>query len=321
MLPKRITSLILAVGLAGPVLVACGSDSPDATDGNGEFRTVDTLRGEIDVPVDPKNVVAVDWQLPPVLVDLGITPVGIYEGYYEEGAATARAVPHRYVEELADATRIGNWDSVDVEKISTLEPDLIVTTGVGLDDAQIDRLADIAPLAHFSSDDDMESQRQLADIVNRSKEFSDLRDDFDGKAAEISERHRDVLADSRWVSVSGSQENTWFAEGGQTATGSLLNAVGARFSDVVDPEGWWGDPLSMENLTDLDDASVILHPADPDGDAAENTRPLLDNSRFQSLPAVTEGNLFGFTQGGASNIGWAIDALDEIDDILARVNT
>ncbi|AHW64268.1 ABC transporter substrate-binding protein [Corynebacterium glyciniphilum] len=321
MLPKRITSLIFAVGLACPLLVACGSDTPDTTGENGELRTVNTLRGEIDVPVDPQNVVAVDWQLPPVLVDLGITPVGIYGGYYEEDAAAARAVPHRYVEELADATRIGNWDAVDVEKISTLEPDLIVTTGVGLDDAQIDKLADIAPLAHFSSDDDMESQRQLADIVNRSEEFSDLRDDFDGKAAEIAERHRRVLADSRWVSVSGSQENTWFAEGGQTATGSLLNAVGAGFSDVVDPEGWWGDPLSMENLENLGDATVILYPADSIGDAAENTRPLLDNSRFRSLPAVTKGNLFGFTQGGASNIGWAIDALDEIDDILSRVNT
>lgn len=321
----RLLATLFAAGVAGAVLTACGSDggSTGDTDGSaasGETRTVDTLRGEVEVPADPQNVVAVDWQLPPVLVDLGITPTGIYEGYYEQDAAAARAVPERYVDALADSTRIGNWDSIDVETISSLEPDLIVTTGVGLDDAQIDRLADIAPLAHFSSEDDVESQRQLADIVNRSEEFDELEQTFADKAETVAEEHADVLSSSSWASVSGSQDNTWFAEGGQTATGSLLRAVGADFSDVVDPDGWWGDPLSLENLNLLDDATVILYPAQPSGEATENTRPLLENTRFQALPAVEADNLFGFAQGGASNIGWAIDALDEIDDILSQVS-
>lgn len=326
---RRVTTRLLATlftaGLAGAVLSACGSDGGSDSDADGsatsgETRTVDTLRGEVEVPSDPQNVVAVDWQLPPVLVDLGITPTGIYEGYYEQDAAAARAVPERYVDALADSTRIGNWDAIDVETVSSLEPDLIVTTGVGLDDAQIDRLADIAPVAHFSSEDDVESQRQLADIVNRSEEFDELEQAFDDKAAAVAEEHADVLADSAWASVSGSQDNTWFAEGGQTATGSLLRAVGAKFSDVVDPDGWWGDPLSLENLDQLDDATVILYPAEPSGEAAENSRPLLENSRFRALPAVEADNLFGFTQGGASNIGWATDALDEIDEILSQVS-
>lgn len=321
---RKTAGLVLSAGLVGALLTACGSDSSgdggSGDDTSGGTRTVETLRGDVDVPEDPQNLVAVDWQLPPILVDLGITPVGIYEGYYEEDAAEARAVPERYVDALADTTRIGNWDEIDFETVSTLDPDLIVTTGVGLDDTQLDRLADIAPLAHFSSEDDVESQRQLAEIVNRSDEFDELQAEFDRKAADIAERHADVLAASRWASISGSQDNTWFAEGGQTATGSLLSALGATFSSVVDPEGWWGDPLSYENLGELRDATVILYPTGPGGDAAPNTAPVLENSQFRELPAAENGNLYGFSQGGASNIGWAIDALDEIDGILSRVS-
>jgi iron complex transport system substrate-binding protein len=56
-----------------------------------------------------------------------------------------------------------------------------------------------------------------------------------------------------------------------------------------------------------------------DGDPAPNTVPVLDYSVFTALPAVKAGTVFGFSQGAASNIGWAIDALDEIDRILSEV--
>lgn len=322
-LKRRVPGAVLGLLLGAGVLTACSSgdsgDSGDSDSGNA-VRTVSTERGEVEVPADPQRVVAVDWQIPPTMVDLGVTPVGIYEGYYEKDSATARAVPGRYVDALAGATRIGNWDSLSLETISSLDPDFIVTTGVGLEEDQLDQLATIAPLAQADNSGDLESQRQIADILNRGAEFEDLQKTFTDKAAEIGEKHRDVLSDARFVSVSGGQDATWFAEGGQTAVGTLLSAVGATFADVVDPEGWWGDPRSFENLGDLSDATVILYPAGPDGEAAANTQPVLDNPAFTALPAARSGNLFGFTQGGASNLGWAIDALDEIDRILFEVS-
>lgn len=317
-LPGALCVLLLGVG----TLTACSSDgsggSGDTGTGSGT-RTVATERGDVEVPADPQRVVAVDWQIPPTMVDLGVTPVGIYEGYYEQDAAAARAVPDRYIDALVDATRIGNWDALSMEKVSRLEPDLIVTTGVGLEEDQLDQLAEIAPMALADNSGDLASQAQIADILNRSDEFTELQETFDDRAAEIAEKHSDVLADATFVSVSGGQDANWFAEGGQTAVGTLLTAVGASFADVVDPDGWWGDPRSFENLGDLDDATVILYPETADGEPAPNTRPVLDNPGFRALPAAKAGHVFGFSQGAASNIGWAIDALDEIDRILSEV--
>ncbi|MGO1911845.1 MAG: ABC transporter substrate-binding protein [Corynebacterium sp.] len=314
-----LSGALCALLLGAGALTACSSDNSGDAGSGAETRTVATERGDVEVPADPQRVVAVDWQIPPTMIDLGVTPVGIYEGYYEEDAAAARAVPDRYIDALVDATRIGNWDALNLEKVSQLDPDLIVTTGVGLEDDQLDQLAAIAPMALADNSGDLASQAQIADILNRSDEFDELQRTFDDKAAEIAERHRDVLADARFVSVSGGQDANWFAEGGQTAVGTLLSAVGASFADVVDPDGWWGDPRSLENLGDLDDATVILHPETADGEPAPNTVPVLDNPVFRALPAVKAGNSFGFSQGAASNIGWAIDALDEIDRILSEV--
>jgi iron complex transport system substrate-binding protein len=314
-LPGALCALALGLG----ALTACSSGDDGGSGSGVETRTVSTERGDVEVPAEPQRVVAVDWQIPPTMVDLGVTPVGIYEGYYESDAAAARAVPDRYVDALADATRIGNWDALSMEKVSQLDPDLIVTTGVGLEEDQLDKLAAIAPMAMADNSGDLTSQAQIADILNRSDEFDELQQTFDDKSAEIAEKHRDILPDSTFVSVSGGQDANWFAEGGQTAVGTLLSAVGASFADAVDPDGWWGDPRSFENLGDLDDATVILYPETVDGDPAPNTVPVLDYSVFTALPAVKAGNVFGFSQGAASNIGWAIDALDEIDRILSEV--
>lgn len=317
-LPGALCALALGLG----ALTGCSSDDAgdSADSGSGsETRTVSTERGDVEVPADPQRVVAVDWQIPPTMVDLGVTPVGIYEGYYEQDAAAGRAVPERYVDALADAARIGNWDALSMEKVSQLDPDLIVTTGVGLEDDQLDKLAAIAPMALADNSGDLASQAQIADILNRSVEFDELQKTFDDRAAEIADKHSDVLTDATFVSVSGGQDANWFAEGGQTAVGTLLTAVGASFADVVDPDGWWGDPRSFENLGDLADATVILYPETADGEPAPNTQPVLDNPVFKALPAVKAGNVFGFSQGAASNIGWAIDALDEIDRILSEI--
>lgn len=307
--------------LATALLVsACGSaDDGEESESEGT-RVVQTERGEVEVPADPERVVTVGWTLPPSMIDLGITPLAIDEGYFEAEVAAERSLPKRYVEALADAERIGNYQSLSLEKVAAAKPDLIVTDAVGLDDKTLDQLADIAPLAHVSSEGGwLKSQERVAEVVNRVDEFEELKTEFETKADDIREEHAEVLEDTTWAVISGAPDEQWFVEGGATPASSLLDAVGSTFSEAVDPEGYSDDPRSYETISDIEDADVILYPAAPDGGPNDLTAPMLDHRLFTDLPAAQAGNVFGFRHTAVTSTGWAADGLDEIDEILGEV--
>jgi len=317
MIRLRLLSPLLAAALA---LSACGSGDDGSE--SDDTRVVETERGEVEVPADPQRVVTVGWTLPPSMIDLGITPVAIDEGYFEAEVAQERSLPKRYVEALADAERIGNYQTLSLEKVAAAKPDLIVTDAVGLDDKTLDQLADIAPLAHVSSEGGwLKSQERVAEVVNRVDEFTKLKSDFEAEADDIRDEHADVLEGTSWAVISGAPDEQWFVEGDATPASSLLGAVGAEFSDAVEPGGYWDDPRSYETIDDLQDADAILYPTAPDGGPNDLTAPMLESPLFTALPAARAGNVFGFRHTAVTSAGWAADGLDEIDELLDQVTS
>lgn len=318
-------TLLAVLGIA--VLTACGAgaggtEAPGAPADEAQSRTVDTLRGEIEIPAEPQSVAVVDWQLPPALVDLGVTPAAIYDGYYEGDAAAARNVPQRYVDALADVPRIGTMDTFSAEAVAAVEPDVILTLGVGLEDETIDRLETIAPVLYLdSSGGPTQVQREVADALGISPVFEELLAEYEQTAADIATAHAEVIEATTWASISaGTGTASWFAEGGATPTGTLLAELGITPSEVVDPEGFWGGGQSPETLADLASTDVVLYVATPNGEPIPGMVPILENDLFQDLPATGSGNVFPWTNSSASCLGWATDALGELEDILGRVS-
>jgi iron complex transport system substrate-binding protein len=314
-----------AVALVAVLALGACAATPGAEPGAGSApststtRVVATERGDVEIPADPQRVAVVDWQLPPALVDLGVEPVAIYEGYYEQDVAKQRNLPARYVDALASAQRFGTWDALSFEELATAEPDLVVTTATGLEEPDLERLEQIAPLVVLSPDGGWQDmQRRVAEVLDREDEYAALADAFEERAQEVGEAHQDVLAATSWVSVSGAGEQ-WFVEGGATPTGTLLRAVGATLDDVVDPEGYWSEGYSFERVGDLSGADVVLYPAGPDGGPSAPASMLVQQQLFQDLPAVAAGNAFAFSAAGVSCLGWAADGLDELDGLLGEV--
>lgn len=312
--------LVAALGACGAR--ADGSEAPTSVTDTAATRTVDTLRGEVEIPAEVQNVAVVDWQLPPALIDLGVTPAAIYDGYYEGDVAAARNVPERYVDALADVPRIGTMDTFSAEAVAAVDPDVILTLGVGLEDETVDRLETIAPVLYLDSTDGLtETQRQVADALGVSDAFEQLLAEYERTAADIAAEYAEVIDTTTWASVSaGTGTASWFSEGGATPTGALLNELGIEPSDVVDHEGFWGEGRSPETLADLASTDVVLYVATPDGEPIPGMVPILENELFLDLPAAEAENVFAWTNSSASCLGWATDALGELDDILEAVN-
>lgn len=291
-------------------LAGCGDDDADAAAGRESApRVVDTPNGDVEVPAEPRTVATLNWTVPAVLVDLGITPVAIPNGQ-DDPAAT----PARYVDALAEVPRIGDWNTLDFEAILGLEPDLIV--GDTWDNYE--RASDIAPTVETGSDGGWQGiAATVAEAVGRTAELAELAERYDERLAALKDEYEPELTGNQWVSVSGTADGQWLHEQRLTPTGALLASLGATLLPISDVDGWWSDPYAMEALDELTDADVILYTAMLDGEPVEMTRPVLDHPLFAPLPAVRAGRVYGFGHGAMTSYGWAMEALDDLEDILA----
>jgi iron complex transport system substrate-binding protein len=141
-LKSRITPIAglgIAVVLA---LVGCsapsgGSDGPGAA--SGEMRTVTDVAGdEVEIPVDPQRVVALDEPAALNLLAIGITPDKVFQGW--KTVVPAELLAGLGIEVLTTADY-----HPELEEVAVLEPDLIVISTSPVRVGEVPDYASIAP--------------------------------------------------------------------------------------------------------------------------------------------------------------------------------
>lgn len=313
-LRTALTGLVLL-----PALVLAGCSSGDSggsgnADGSGGTRTVTDALGEVTVPADPQRVVATDFFSSSMLVDVGVTPVGVMEGIIQPDSR-----PQRYVDALADAEQLSTYAEIDVEKVAVLEPDLIIVDAAFPEPETIDRLEGIAPLFHVDLTGDWaERALSVADAVGRLDEARAQQGDYDQRAAEISQTYRKVLDEKSLAIVSlNTTDNTWasYAPGGWPTPPWI--DVDATFRTPTDGEADTGDAwvwISDEEIGALDNAGMIIVLE------KEQLARYRNNPMWQRLPAVQAGNVFDdFPSPATSSFRWGMDNLDTVEGILREV--
>ncbi|WP_241383971.1 ABC transporter substrate-binding protein [Rhodococcus sp. CH91] len=141
--------MLLAPALAGAlVLTGCGDSGTDETASeNTASITIDTNNGEMDVPVSPERVVALDNKSFEMLRDWGITPV----------ALPKTLLPNTGFEEWREDDSIldvGTHREPKLELVSEAEPDLII--GGSRFTEFTGELSKIAPVVDVSALDESE---------------------------------------------------------------------------------------------------------------------------------------------------------------------
>lgn len=114
-----VITVVVALGLAG-----CGGGGAPSSDGSASATTTSSVTiatnlGEVEVPVDPERVVALDNTSFETLRDWGVTPVALPKTLLpDEGFEDWQADP--------DILDIGNHREPNLEAVSESEPDLII---------------------------------------------------------------------------------------------------------------------------------------------------------------------------------------------------
>lgn len=276
-----LTRRTVAVGLAGLVgLGVSRADARQATPPASGTRSVETIHGAVDVPINPQRVVALTYISSIAAAELGVMPVGVTRWIPE--------LPPGFPD-MASVAKIENTSyDLDIEAIIALEPDLILGSDV-LDSADqqlpFDHLSRIAPTALFEwvrgGANWAAEAAGCAQALGKEDEFAELRAGYDQKAEQVKETYTEELTALTFDFLDAG-ESEWYLHGPASThckvaidAGVTLGA-GAALDDAF-------TGYSFEQLNVLTDTGALVVRAAPDPSLAI----LRALPTFTTLPAVT----------------------------------
>jgi len=138
-------------GLTALALAGCSSGKPSPGTPGGGAVTIKHAFGETTVPAVPKRVVSAGFTEQDSLLALGVVPVATTEWF---GGQPFAVWPWAQPKLGAARPVVLNLDAgIDVDKIATLKPDLIVAIDAGVDADTYQKLSAIAPTVPQSGTD------------------------------------------------------------------------------------------------------------------------------------------------------------------------
>lgn len=234
--------LVTAVAALLAVLPASAQDTRTITDGAG--RTVE-------IPVNAQRIVSLhDLTITIPMIELGVFPVGSHGRTMEDGTPFIRssAVLTGVDFDNSEIAFVGN-NPADIEAISALQPDLILTTE--WQSTPVDQLEKIAPTVVIDSEADMfETYGLLAEITGTEDKLVYLKGRYESQIAQIK---RLIDTASITTSVIQGVEGTFYVLHTYGTLGRVLRDAGFKFPAIIDaiPEG--GDlDVPAEQLPELD---------------------------------------------------------------------
>ena len=310
---NKVLKAIVATCMTAMMFVGCASNGTANEDKTTENTvTVTDVRGDVEIPADPQRIVDLS----------GNSDILSILGYDVVGTANSDAYDYTkfpsYLEETLKGAEILGYsmqDTMDVEAVMNLNPDLIVISTV--QEKMYDALSEIAPtvmiqLEALNWKDDV---RALAKVFNKEDVANEWIANYENKAKEAGDKIKaEYGEDTTYLS--------FLASGGQ-----FFIFDGAGFGDVLYNDMVLAKPAGMPEQTDIS-LPVVTY----EGLAAiqsdyifviatdEDLAQLEANSIWNNLPAVKNGNVVvlessPYFNQGYSSIGREI-LVDEIGDML-----
>ncbi|HVV31212.1 MAG TPA: ABC transporter substrate-binding protein [Mycobacteriales bacterium] len=304
--------------LAG--LAACGDGgSPSAA--VPTTRTIDTGRGRVTVPADPRRVVCIDYFTAVFLIELGLTPVGGIDYSWVDRTTMFPS----YVAPLKALPDIGEITSTNIEKVVDLHPDLILgpTPGSRYDNSKgaMGKLGSVAPVASvdFGKSGDWRGPfAQTANIVNRQQQLAPLLASYRDAVKKTKETYRGLLARIVVSVVDYAQSGQYAVDLPRSGNGVVLADLGVRFGKASVDDGTNSRELSFERVDALADSDLILYRADADGKPTSGLADVFALPSWKSLPAVRAGHVYPIGWADLCTYRWAELAIRDLSSIFDR---
>lgn len=275
-------AVVLFVGLAMALsLVGCQSSDTSAS---SEMRTVETDKGEVEIPVNPEKIVS-DYYLGEFLA-VDVKPI----------IASPYALNNPYLEGMIEGIEPMNITSAEtsLEQITAAKPDLIVT----ITEADYDKYSKIAPTVYIQDGkrSDEETFRYIADLVGKTKEADEYIAAFNEKVESKKDEIQSIV-NGRTVSILEMWPQEIYTMGSHFARGGSilydmwdLKAPEAIQSTMVDGDETY-KVISLEALPEYA-GDFILYGVLDGTDPAFVT----SSNMWNALPAVQEGRTLPYEQ-------------------------
>lgn len=292
-LRRALAGCIAVLAVALPLGVTVAASSPSEP---GETRTVETFYGPVEVPTTPKRIVAVSYDTPWQLAGIGVEPVGVqdYSAWRDQFSDEEWAV-------VDGIDTVGSFDDLNFEAIAALDPDLIIGDAYEIDEATLEKLADVAPTAIAGGD----ARGDWRAIVDGYGEFTGAADAADAtrQAYEdaldrVTTEYADQLEGAHWGYVTiGDSDGQFSLLYPNSAWGELLyDGLGVSLPEGVEdsqPDSGY-ESYSFEQAGEyLGGAEILLYPIGGDGSMYPWMDAMLTNPVVSGVPAIAEDMAFG----------------------------
>lgn len=295
---KNLLKTIVTFCITATMLVGCGTNG-DTTEKKTSEKTITVtdVRGEVEIPENPERIVDLS----------GNSDILSILGYSVIGTANSDAYDYTkfpsYLEETLKGAEILGYsmqDTMDVEAVMNLNPDLIVISTV--QEKMYDQLSEIAPtvmvqLEALNWKDDIKS---LAKVFNKEDVANKWIEDYEVKAKEAGDKIKEEYGeDTTYLS--------FLASGGQffVFDGAGFGSVLYEDMGLSKPEGMPEQSdislpvVTYEGLASIKAEYIFLIATD------EDLAQLESNSIWNSLPAVKEGKVVKLESSPYFNQGYS----------------
>lgn len=310
---KNLLKTIVASCVTAIMLVGCGTNGT-TTENKASDKTVKVtdVRGEVEIPAEPQRIVDLS----------GNSDILSILGYKVIGTANSDAYDYTkfpaYLEETLKGAEILGYsmqDTMDVEAVMNLNPDLIVISTV--QEKMYDQLSEIAPTVMIKLEalNWKEDVKAFAKVFNKEEAANKWISNYESKAKEAGDKVKKEYGESTTYL-------SFLASGGQ-----FFIFDGAGFGNVLyedmslaKPEGMPEQSdislpvVTYEGLASIKSDYIFLIATD------EDLAQLESNAIWNSLPAVKEGKVVKLQSSpyfnqGYSSIGREL-LIDEIGEML-----
>lgn len=276
---KKLMPLILSLSMALS-LSACqrsqSQSTPEASKESGT-RTVSTVMGDIEVPLNPERVV-VNWYVGEVLAS-GLNVVG-YSGWAQE------TMP--FYDQLMKAKKIESWER---EEVMSLKPDLIITYST--DD--FEKFQKVAPVLVIEESTPSPERTRIIGVATGTLEAANASiTAFETKLADAKETFKADAFDGKTFSIledwgtSGEWAGIAYETGSRGGT-LVYNYLDLKYPDklkkLIETTGEGRGTISYEVAHEyFGDYILWFRQEDKESEYAKS-------DIWQSIPAVAEGRV------------------------------
>lgn len=274
--------LVIAAMICTTVFAGCsstgGSSSAD------EMKTVETDKGEVEIPVNPTRIVS-DYYLGEFLA-VDVKPI----------IASPYALNNPYLKDYVEGIEPMNVTSAEtsLEMISEANPDLIVT----ITEADYEKYSKIAPTVYIQDGkrSDEETFKYIASLVGKEEQADEYIEKFNAKVEEHKADVQAIVGDQT-VSILEVWPQQIYSMGSHFARGGSilydmwdLKAPQKVQEEMVDGNTQY-ETISLEALPEYA-GDFIIYGVLADTDPAF----VIDSSIWTNLPAVKDGKLMSYEQ-------------------------